>query len=151
MSAAADEHLFQRSMTVLEVTDMTQSIAFYRDKLGFAVSEFGDPSTFTIAQRGTVTIALDSSRRCQASNNQYWAAYIYVSDVERVYKEFLEHKVPIHRDIQDTDYGLRDFDVIDPDGYLIAIGQPLNMHPDHLAPGIGSDRSRDANTTTSAS
>lgn len=138
-------------MPVLEVTDMERSIAFYCDKLGFSASRFGEPSTFTIVQRGMVTIALDASERNQSANNQYWAAYVYVSDVDSVYSEFRENDVTIHRPIEDMYYGCRDFDVIDPDGYIIAIGQPRNISSDDLGPGLGPDKSRDAISTTSAS
>ena len=143
-------------MPVLEVSDMARSVLFYRDILGFKTSMFGDPATFTIVQRDAITIALDASRRGQTSNNQYWAAYLYVSNVEQVYSEFRQRSVPIHRDIQNTDYGLRDFDIVDPDGYILAFGQPLNIGPDDLGPGLGPlsttpDRRIDASTTESAS
>ncbi|MGI9406339.1 MAG: glyoxalase superfamily protein [Hyphomicrobiaceae bacterium] len=137
-------HLFQRSMTVLEVTDIERSAAFYRNKLGFAVNNWGEPPSFVIVQRGLVTIALDRSQRNQPSNNQWWTAYIYVADADAVRAEFVREGVAIHREIEDTFYGCRDFDVMDPDGYILAFGQPLNAGLGDLGPGMKPDRSRDA-------
>ena len=54
---------------------------------------------------------------------------------------FVSHDVPIQRNLEDTFYGCRDFDIIDPDGYIIAFGQPLNILAHDLGPGLGPDRS----------
>ncbi|MGI9388037.1 MAG: glyoxalase superfamily protein [Methyloligellaceae bacterium] len=144
-------HMFQRSMPVLEVTDMERSVAFYRDKLGFHVSTSGEPASFVLMQRGTVSIALDQSQRERAANNQWWAAYIYVADARKVRDEFAGNGVAIHRAIEDMPYGCRDFDVMDPDGYILGFGQPLNIAADDLGPGLGPDRGRDNTATENAS
>jgi predicted enzyme related to lactoylglutathione lyase len=132
---------FQRAMPVLEVTDMPGSLAFYRDKLGFSAAVWGEPPSFAIVQRGAVSIALDASQRGQSANNQWWAAYIYVADVNALYDEFRDLGIAIHREIDDAPYGCRDFDVADPDGYVLAFGQDLN--PGSFPPGLGPDAGRD--------
>lgn len=132
---------FQRAMPVLEVTDMARSLAFYRDKLGFSAAVWGEPPSFAIVQRGAVTIALDASERGQSANNQYWAAYIYVVDVDALHAEYRDLGIAIHRDIEDAPYGCRDFDVTDPDGYILAFGQVLD--PGGFPPGLGRDAGRD--------
>ena len=38
---------------------------------------------------------------------------------------FLDRGVAFDREIEDQEYGCRDFDVRDPDGHLIGIGQAL--------------------------
>jgi len=107
---------FQRAMPVLEVTDRARSLAFYRDRLGFSAVVGSEPPSFAILQRGTVTIALDASERGHSANNQYWAAYLYVADVNALYDEF--------RDLGDAPFGCREFDVTDPDGF------PPGLDPD---------------------
>ena len=74
----------QRSMPVFEVADVEASAAFYHEKLGFSPGAFyGSPPAFCIVRRDTVTIALERSRDAgRAPQNQYWAAYVYVDDVD---------------------------------------------------------------------
>lgn len=132
---------FLRAMPVLEVADMGRSISFYRDKLGFHPTVWGKPAEFAIMQRGAVTVALDAKRRGASPDNQSWAAYIYVANVDVLYSEFRALNIPIHREIEDTHYGCRDFDVADPDGHVIAFGQVLE--PGSFAPGLGADAGRD--------
>lgn len=127
---------FVRSMPVLEVSDLSASMAFYRDQLGFDTGgTFGEPPAFCIVNRGTITIALDASREGgRQPQNQYWAAYLYVTDVEALHREYVDRGVEILRGPEDTDYGCRDFDVRDPDGHIIAFGQDLI--PSEKGPGL---------------
>jgi hypothetical protein len=43
-----------------------------------------------------------------------------------MYIEVQRRDVAIDRAIENQDYGCRDFDIRDPDGHLIGIGQDLN-------------------------
>jgi len=117
-----------RSMPVLQVADVQASVAYYTDTLGFiSHGAWGDPPDFSIVQRGDVSIALDRARDGGVPLNQYWAAYIYVSDVDALCAELKAKGAEIAREIEDTDYGCRDFDIRDRDGHLIAFGQVLNL------------------------
>ena len=115
------------SATTIEVKDVVASEAFYRGKLGFRPGVFyGEPPTFCIVNRDRVTIFLDKVRTPhRIPLNQYWALYIYVDDVDAMYGEIQSRGVAIDRVIEDQDYGCRDFDIRDPDGHLIGIGQNL--------------------------
>lgn len=129
-----------RAMPVLEVADVERSAAFYADMLGFVAHGMwgneGEPPGFCIVQRGAVTIALDRSGQPRpAPNNQYWAAYVYVTDVNALHAELKAKGVDIVRGPEDAPYGCRDFDVRDPDGHLIAFGQDLE--PGATGAGLG--------------
>ncbi len=125
-----------RSMPVLQVADVRQSEAFYREVLGFRSHGFwGDGPDFCIVQCGRVTIALDRSRdNAPIPANQYWAAYVYVEDADALCERFRQAGAQIVRELEDMPYGLRDFDVRDPDGHLIAFGQDLD--PGETEPGL---------------
>lgn len=128
---------FTRSMPVLDVTDLPASVAFYVEKLGFFSHGYhGDPPAFCIVQRGQVTIALDQreDRAAPTPRNQYWAAYLYVSDADALLAEFRAKGIEPARGPEDMPYGLRDFDVRDPDGYLICFGSDLR--PPGTGPGL---------------
>jgi catechol 2,3-dioxygenase-like lactoylglutathione lyase family enzyme len=123
-------------MPVLQVADVAASAAYYADILGFSSHGlWGDPPDFCIVQRGEVTIALDRARDGSVPLNQYWAAYVYVSDADALCEEFVSKGAEIARELEDTDYGCRDFDIRDPDGHLIAFGQVLNLGADET-PGL---------------
>lgn len=125
-----------RSMPVLQVADVAASAAHYTDILGFSSHGlWGEPPEFGIVQRGDVTIALDRARDGSVPLNQYWAAYVYVSDVDALCEELRGKGAEIARALEDTEYGCRDFDIRDPDGHLIAFGQVLNLGADET-PGL---------------
>ncbi len=125
-----------RSMPVLQVSDVARSEAFYCDTLGFTShGTWGDGPDFAIVQRGQLTIALDRSRQeGPVPLNQYWAAYVYVEDADALHKEFAGRGVDIARGLENMPYGLRDFDIRDPDGHLIAFGHDLE--PASHGPGL---------------
>ena len=121
-----------RSAAVLEVSDVVKSVAWYCDVLGFGSHSFwGEPPCFCIVGRASVSIFLDQSRtRRTIPLNQYWAAYVYVDDIDTLYKEYRSKGVDIARELEATEYGCRDFDVRDPDGHIIGFGQVLEPRPD---------------------
>ena len=125
-----------RSAAVLEVADVVASAAYYRDKLGFSYDRFwGEPPCFCIVGRGAVSIFLDQSRTKRTIPlNQYWAAYVYVDDVEAVYADLKQRGAEIAREVCTMEHGCREFDVRDPDGHIIGIGQVLSPGP--LEPGL---------------
>lgn len=128
-----------RSMPILQVRDVAVSVAHFA-RLGFACNGmWDDPPSFAIVQRGDVTLGLDRSGDGAIPANQWWAAYLYVDDVDAVHAELdaagLADTAP-----EDRVYGCRDFDVIDADGHRLAIGQ--DMAADRFGPGLGPDRGR---------
>lgn len=124
-----------RSMPVLQVTDVARSEAFYCEKLGFTShGTWGDGPDFCIVQNGKVTIALDRSRDGSVAVNQYWAAYNYVEDADALCARFREDGIEIVRGPEDMPYGLRDFDIRDPDGHILAFGHDIRPGP--YGPGL---------------
>lgn len=126
----------QRSMPIIEVSDVVESARYYTEKLGFASSSFfGDPPAFCIVGRDTVTLALDQSNEADREpHNQYWAAYIYVDDVDALSQEMVERGVDVLRGPEDMPHGCREIDVKDPDGHILCFGQDL--HPTEAGPGL---------------
>jgi uncharacterized glyoxalase superfamily protein PhnB len=114
------------------VKDVVASANFYRDKLGFEYARFwGDPPGFVMVSRNGATIMLKKvNEPGKASPNQIddpedfaWDAYVWVRDADGLYAELQEKGVKIVRSICDQDYGCRDFDVEDCNGYRICFGQ----------------------------
>ena len=128
-----------RSMPVIDVTDVTKSVAFYA-RLGFrGHGIWDDPTTgFSIVQRGDVTIGLNGHHD-GVSRNGGWAAYIYVNDIEKLHAEFLGLGLEPTPLGAVKPYGCRDFDMVDLDGHRIAFGQ--DMSPEN-GPGLSDERGR---------
>lgn len=141
-AAAAVAPKLIHSAAVLEVSDVVASVAYYGEKLGFNSHGFwGEPPCFCIVGRGLVTILLDQSRsKREIPLNQYWAAYIYVDDVEAAYRDAKARGATIVREPCTMEHGCREFDVRDPDGHVIGIGQVLE--PGSAGPGHRRARGR---------
>lgn len=122
-----DSNKFRRSASTLQVRDVIASSKFYTEKLGFTSSQmWGEPPCFCIVGRDAVTLFLDQTREdISLPVNQYWAAYIYIDDAEAYLAELRKKGVEPIRELEDTDYGCREFDIRDPDGHIIGFGQDL--------------------------
>lgn len=116
------------------VADVVASADHYRDVFGFVYDRFwGDPPSFCMVQRAGVVIMLSQPEdgvvarpnRAVAPGHDPWDAYVWVDDADALLAEFRERGATIVRDICDQPYGCRDFDVEDPDGYLLCFGHEL--------------------------
>ena len=115
------------------VDDVLQSAEFYRNKLGFNFDRiWGEPPQFTMVYRGQVVIMLKSigsPGHCRPNHQVNpafcWDAYIWVEDADALYEELKSRGVKITREIENMEYGCRDFDVEDNSGYILCFGQNL--------------------------
>ena len=53
------------------------------------------------------------------ANQRHSALYIFVYDVDMVYTDLCSKFVTIQNPIGTRDYGMRDFDILDPSGYVL--------------------------------
>ena len=118
------------------VDDLQTSLDFYHAKLGFEVAHKGGGDTpgtdfWGIVQRDGVMLMLKAIApeiHPQPNHSRHpwarWDAYVYTSDPDALYAEFVGRSVPIHRELADTGDGLRAFEVIDNSGYVLCFGRP---------------------------
>ncbi len=131
-----------RSMTpLLQVYDMPQSLAFYREVLGFAII---DASAVVEAPEGRfshwvwlalgpaqlmLNTAYDDGRRpaARVEARQRWhddiCLYFGVDDVDAVH-ESLRSRLPDLKPPADAPYGMRQLILRDPDGYGLCFQTP---------------------------
>lgn len=118
-------HHFSHAATVMPVDDMNRSLAFYRDQLGFKVSfTWEDPVSYAIL-RGGENVQIHLSLRdtpIGVGTKSGRMVYLFVHDIDGLYKTFHARKVNIKTPLSEQDYKMRDFDVEDPDGHLITFG-----------------------------
>lgn len=113
------------------VDDVVATANFYRDKLGFQYERFwGDPPCFCMVKRSGVIIMLSQIETTGSvrpnhltdPNSDAWDAYIWVDNVDDLYRDFKANGVNIARDICVQPYGTRDFDIEDCNGYRLCFG-----------------------------
>jgi catechol 2,3-dioxygenase-like lactoylglutathione lyase family enzyme len=115
------------------VRDVEQSLAFYRDRLGFDVTYLAprDSPFFAIVRRGGAQLllkAVDESvgplPNCERHPWARWDAYVHVSDPDSLARELAGRDVEFSVSLADTDDGLRGFELKDRDGYTLFFGRP---------------------------
>jgi uncharacterized glyoxalase superfamily protein PhnB len=116
------------------VEDVQATANYYRDKLGFKYERFwGDPPAFCMVYRSGVVIMLSQCEQkgvvrpnaAAVPGSDAWDAYVWVEEVDALYAEFKARGVTIAREICDQEYGCRDFDVTDCNGYRLCFGQSM--------------------------
>ena len=108
--------------TVFVVADVAKSTEYYRDVLGFTVTfEWGTPASYVCLCRDEVALHLNSASRTRRLPG-HGAVCVFVGDVDAVYAELAARGASIAKPPQDWDYGMRDFDVTDPDGNQLTFG-----------------------------
>lgn len=108
---------------MLRVDDYQRAKAFYCDRLGFScMEEAGEPVVgFGIFCREGIRIFLHAwDGAGEAWNN--WRAYVYVADMDGLVAELEGRGVRLSKSPYVTDYGMREFEIIDPDGNVLCFG-----------------------------
>lgn len=119
------------------VDDLDATIRFYETQLGFEVRYKGGgdgevSDYWAFVGRDHVMIMLkaiapnvhpqpNSARHAWAR----WDAYVNVDDPDALYAEFSARGVKFHHDVGDTSDGLRAFEVMENNGYVICFGRPV--------------------------
>jgi catechol 2,3-dioxygenase-like lactoylglutathione lyase family enzyme len=118
--------------TVLLVEDVRRATEYYRDALGFDVELYDRiPDHYGYARRDGCHVHFARFEGVSAQPNSdvvppdMFDAYFWVDDVERMYADVVERGAEVVHGPVEQGYGLREFRVRDPDGYILAFGQPL--------------------------
>jgi catechol 2,3-dioxygenase-like lactoylglutathione lyase family enzyme len=114
----------------LPVSDLSRTIAFYRDHFGFEVNVIWPRQipTFAILRRDGVGLSFFESIDHQTGVIGYAELYIEVIDAQTLH-DSLKTRLPIEWGPEVYSYGRREFAMRDPDGYLIIFTEPTNDPP----------------------
>ena len=119
------------------VRSVPETLAFYRDKLGFEVTFEGpepDDIFFGIVQRGRAMIMFKAIDVDPVPNHTYdighgiapWDAYIYVPDPDALATEFASSGVEFRIPLGNNSDNLRGFEIKDGDSHILYFGRPNN-------------------------
>lgn len=111
--------------TLFVVHDVLKAVAHYRDVLGFKVRfTYGDPVFYGGVERGDVTIHFQAAHETQRRPGQ-GAVNVFVTEVDALHDELKSSGAMILQPPGDRPYGMRDFDVDDPDGNRLTFGMGI--------------------------
>jgi catechol 2,3-dioxygenase-like lactoylglutathione lyase family enzyme len=119
-----------RQAPTLFAGNLRHSMAYWQDKLGFALhGAFGEPPVFAIMERDNAFAMLKQAPSghvivpyCEISEG-LWNAYFWVDDVETLFADLRRRGAVIDYGLCDQSYGVREFAVQDPDRQTIGFGQ----------------------------
>ena len=117
---------------VLLVADVQKTAAYFRDALGFAIPRFwGEPPTFAIAARAGLEVMLNqvgagAAFKPNADYDGRYDAYFWVRDADALHAEMRARGADIVCPPSDEVYMMREFQVRDPDGHLLAFGHDIS-------------------------
>ncbi|HMN45391.1 MAG TPA: VOC family protein [Povalibacter sp.] len=105
----------------LPVANVEKALAFYVDQLGFQVGwKWGNPVTHGNVCRDSISLDLISAPEGRHGTAM---AYVQLSGVDAYFSELKGRDLGVSKP-EDRPYGMRDFEVVDPDGNRLAFGEP---------------------------
>ena len=112
------------------VPDVVKTAEYYRDFLGFKIlGFFSDPPVYAMVARDGVEIHFGSADGDEIKVNESVRkglgtdAYIFVSDVQKLYEEFLERSVNITEGPVKRIYNCTEITVKDCNGFQLVFGE----------------------------
>ncbi|MGO8795746.1 MAG: VOC family protein [Candidatus Sulfotelmatobacter sp.] len=114
------------------VSNVDQTVAFYRDKLGFETTlrqPDRDPFFAILVRDGAQLFVKSNQGTAPLPNSKRhpfmrWDAFVYTHDPDALAAEFADHGAEFSAPLQDTHDGLRGFEISDPDAYILFFGRP---------------------------
>ncbi len=113
------------SATTFHVSDISASLRFYTDVLGFSERfRFGD---YAGISHGDVQVHLSGPLATNKKQIGQGSIYIFCYDVVSYYSEVSRRGAHIQAPPRDYEYGMRDFVIEDLDHNLVAFGQETHQ------------------------
>jgi uncharacterized glyoxalase superfamily protein PhnB len=112
-------------MPVLKVTDLSRSIAWYVDVLGFSAqgrSTDDGGGEHCFVQAGETEILLSTGSHLGGSPSFTGTLYFRVEGVDELF-ERIQSRAEIVWPLERQEYGTREFGIRDPDGYVLAFAE----------------------------
>lgn len=110
-------------VSVLQVSNIQRSILFYTVRLGFTVTfEWGEPVDYVIIQKDQIKMHLAENKSLKAHTGSSRSVYIFATEIDQLYADFKGTGLHNITSPRESDYGMIDFDITDPDGNLLTFG-----------------------------
>ncbi len=115
-------NLVSHSASILPANDILSLRDFYVNTLGFT-EEFSweDPPSYIVLSLGSFGLHLTKSDRIQPRRSPF--VYVFVHDPDQLHALWKKRGAVKITNPENTDYGMRDFEVEDPEGNVLIIGK----------------------------
>jgi len=122
-------NLGHRVLPCLLVDDMRRSLAFYLEVLGFTQTGYypiaSEPLRTEVRRDGVAIVLLTEAAHGIAEKPAFSGAfYVFPESIGKLMDE-LRGRVTFAWGPEETDFGIRQFAIRDPDGYLLVFAEPL--------------------------
>lgn len=105
----------------LRSADIKSLAEWYRDSLGFEILFlYGNPTSYAMVRRGGVTLAIAKKEAAFGP----MSGYVELKGVDAFCEEIRSRGIKTSRPPTVADYGMKDFDLTDPDGNRLCFGEP---------------------------
>lgn len=119
---------FQKVTPNLMVHEISASLRFYEQVLGLkrrvTVPE-QEPFVFVSLVAGDVEIFLNQDQSDAGPKAGGMSLYVELQGLDQLLTRVQQHGIKIEIPLNETFYGMREFAVLDPDGYMIIFAEPL--------------------------
>jgi uncharacterized glyoxalase superfamily protein PhnB len=120
----------------LFVRDVAASMQYYSDVLGFTRGQTvpeAAPYVFGIVTHGPVEIFFNDQKAVAAEHPELASQpiggaltlYIEVDDVDALFQKVQKHGARINMPLTDQFYGMREFGMVDPEGWMLTFAQRI--------------------------
>lgn len=110
---------------VFQVSDLPKSVAFYVGVLGFEPEfSFGEPPRYASVKRDAVSVHLCASPE-NAARRGHGSVYVFCDEVDGYFRDVASRGAAVTSPLSTQPYGMRDFQIKDPDGNLLGFGKPV--------------------------
>ena len=131
----------KQAVPLLRVSDVARSIEWYRGTLGFLGDPFpaAPPHAFAILRHGQIELMLRrGSPPVRQPPRQYdWDLYLRLGGnrLREAFTAFSTRGI-VSRRLERMFYGLAEFEITDPDGYVICLSESLEDISDLPVPDV---------------
>ncbi len=124
---------YSHCIPFLPVRNLEETILFYKEKLGFHSEWFwGEPATDAgIGRDGLNLLFVKNETYVDILNTKErrFEICLFVSNVDEIYKELRQLDVQIISELKNEPWNVREFSIIDCNGYILRIGEGLETEP----------------------
>lgn len=115
---------------VLAVKDLSASVQYYIEKLGFT-TDWTDGGWHQLRRQGFVVMlgeCPDDRSAFETYNHSYFA-YVQVENIDALHEELVNKGAEIHYALGSKPWGMREFGIITIDGHRMMFGQQWPPNP----------------------
>ena len=117
--------VLNESATVFVVTNVPESVAYFRDAIGFNVEFlYGEPPNYAGVTRDNVAVHLEAAANTDRQAGQS-GLNVFLDDVDTLYRELVDRNARILKPPHDRPWRMRNCVVADLDGNYICFGSPI--------------------------